>query len=408
MKKNYLGLDVLRGLGLFSVITLHTAFYYYDGIYDLDLNDPPLIITIIGFLLMFAGMFAMISGLVHTLQAYRKIKEKGFSYKNTFKYALFAGLYILLIAYLYFLVTAPGIIHFDTRSMDNSFLVELIKEGNILFPSIDRILYIDSLVMIGSNIILVSLATIVGFKLIKSDSKRSYYFYLLAVAVLLLSIVRIPLYSTYLDARDNGNYFVVLLLNWFVNKNNPILPFYAFGLFGAWVATLLIEGNVKKTRIQVLTSGIVILVIGVIIYVTAEETMLDRLIDYTWYGIMIMQIGLFKLIILLFLKLYKNKESYKETNILSRFLYRFGIAGLTVFFIEQVFSSLLKEIFRLIDGNLFLELYPSVVIGLVIAFIWGVLLKVWSKYNYKYGVEYFYTVLMNKYGGSEKRNKLEE
>ena len=101
MRSHYKGLDVLRGLGIFSVLSLHTAFYYFDGVYDLDLNSPPLIITIIGFLLMFAGLFAMISGFVHTLQTYRRIKEKGVTLKNTMKYSFIAGLYILLIAYLY-------------------------------------------------------------------------------------------------------------------------------------------------------------------------------------------------------------------------------------------------------------------------------------------------------------------
>ncbi len=64
--KNILGLDVLRGIGIFTVIFLHSAFYYYDDIFQLDFNEPPLIITLIGLLLMFAGLFAMISGLVHT------------------------------------------------------------------------------------------------------------------------------------------------------------------------------------------------------------------------------------------------------------------------------------------------------------------------------------------------------
>lgn len=67
MNREYKGLDVLRGFGLFVLVTMHTAFYHFAGLYDLDLNNPPLIVTMIGFLLMFAGMFAMISGLVHTL-----------------------------------------------------------------------------------------------------------------------------------------------------------------------------------------------------------------------------------------------------------------------------------------------------------------------------------------------------
>ncbi|MBU1020952.1 MAG: hypothetical protein KJ847_07015, partial [Firmicutes bacterium] len=167
MRKQLIGLDVLRGLGIFSVLVLHTAFYYFDGIYDLDLSNPPLIITIIGFVLMFAGMFAMISGFVHTLQSYRKYKEKSFSLVQILKYSTMAGLYVLVIAYLYFLFTGPGIILFETRSMDQSVLVELIKNGNLIFPSLERILYVDSLVMIGSNIILLGIITFIGLKYIK-------------------------------------------------------------------------------------------------------------------------------------------------------------------------------------------------------------------------------------------------
>lgn len=408
MKKHYRGLDVLRGLGIFSVLSLHTAFYYFDGIYDLDLSNPPLVITLIGFLLMFAGMFAMISGFVHTIQTYRRIKEKEFNLRDAFKYSFMSGMYILVIAYLYFLVTGAGIILFDTRSMDNSLLVELISNGKLIIPSLERLLYIDSLVMIGSNIILLGLASVIGFKLIKNEKSRGNYFYILGVVVLLLSIFRIPLYNVYLEARYNGNYFVVIILNWLVNKNNPILPFYAFALFGAWISSLIMIGNIKKTRIKVVISGLIFIIVGLFIYLTAEETMLDRQIDYTWYGIMIFQIGLFKLMILGFLRIYDYSKKEKELNIISKFLYRFGVAGLTIFFIEQIFSSSLKRVMLLFNENLYLGIVPSIIIGVCIAVIWGILLIVWSKYEYRYGLEYFYGKFMNRFGGSEKGNKLKK
>lgn len=75
MRKNWEGLDVLRGIGIFVLLVMHSAFYYFDGLYDLDLNNPPLIVTLIGLMLMFAGVFAMISGLVHTHQFLRKRQD---------------------------------------------------------------------------------------------------------------------------------------------------------------------------------------------------------------------------------------------------------------------------------------------------------------------------------------------
>lgn len=409
MKKQIYGLDVLRGVGIFSVLILHTAFYYFDGIYDLDLSNPPLIITLIGFVLMFAGLFAMISGFVHTLSVARKLKEKGFSYRSVIKYSLFAGIYILVIAYLYFLFTGPGIIHFETRSMDQSLFVELIKSGRFILPSLDRVLYIDSLVMIGMNVIFVGLISVFAYKFIKEDKKRTWFFYLLATFVLLISAFRIPLYAVYLNARDQGNYFVVLLLNFLVNKNNPIFPFLSFGLFGSFMASLIIENNPKKMKRIILPSGVVFFITGLIIYLTAEETMLDRMIDYTWYGIMVFQIGLFQLLIYMFISIYEKKTiSSKPLSFISKFFYRFGIAGLTVFFIEQLFSSSIKQVLLWIHPSLELEMYTSILLGLFIALFWGFILMLWEKVHYAYGIEYGYTRFMARFGGSEKRHKLEE
>ena len=57
LKNHYRSIDFLRGLRVFFVLVLH-PFYYYADIYDVDIvKGPSLIITLIGFLLMFAGLF---------------------------------------------------------------------------------------------------------------------------------------------------------------------------------------------------------------------------------------------------------------------------------------------------------------------------------------------------------------
>ncbi|TVP94583.1 MAG: hypothetical protein EA374_06455, partial [Acholeplasmatales bacterium] len=153
MKNRILAFDVLRGLGIFMVVILHTAFYYYDGVYDIDLNNPSLLVTLIGFLLMFAGLFAMISGAVHTLQY---VSKRGTTESRPlFGYLLTHGLILLAVAYFYFIVTGPGIIDFATRSMDESLLVAYLR-GNPLAISQQRWLYVDSLVMLALNVMLLA------------------------------------------------------------------------------------------------------------------------------------------------------------------------------------------------------------------------------------------------------------
>jgi peptidoglycan/LPS O-acetylase OafA/YrhL len=155
MKKNFTGLDVLRGIGIFALLVMHTAFYHFEGLFELDLNDPPLIVTFIGLILMFAGVFAMISGLVHTHQHYRKVHKQKIPFSSAMKHNMFSGTLILIVAYLYFIFTGPGLADMSAKFMSNSILVELFTSGKLIGTTIERVLYVDSLVMIGMNIWLI-------------------------------------------------------------------------------------------------------------------------------------------------------------------------------------------------------------------------------------------------------------
>jgi len=405
MKKNYKGLDVLRGLGIFVLLIMHTAFYHFDGLYDLDLNNPPLIVTLIGLMLMFAGVFAMISGLVHTHQHFRKIQETQLPIKTTLNHNLRSGVFILLIAYLYFIFTGPGVVNMAERFMNNSILVELFASGKLIGTNLERVLYIDSLVMIGMNILLLGLFYRLQHAFFKTIQPLFYLFS--GLGFFALSLIRIPLYNLYLSALDQGNIILVLALNWFVNKNNPIFPYLSFALFGAWMATLLIKHDFKEVVKRVLPVGILLFVSGIVLYITLPDTMLERAIDPVWFALMMAQNGLFMLLILLFLKVY-DTNLLKPLNGVSTFLKRFGVAGLSIFFIESVISTLIFSLLKLFIPTLSLSIPQALLFGLVLALLWGGILMLWERHGYKYGIEYFYTRFLKPTGGSNKEDKLLE
>lgn len=404
MNKNYNGLDVLRGFGLFVLVMMHSAFYHFSGLYDLDLDNPPLLVTVIGLLLMFAGLFAMISGLVHTLQYERKIKELKLDPKQVFRYVLKSFGWMMLVAYLYFNITGPGIVNFADRAMDESVLVHLINTGTLILPSLDRFLYIDSLVMIAMNILLVGGLYLILNRYTKNKN-RSWLLLAMTLVFFALSLARIPLYNLYLEGRDTMNWSVILPLNWLVNKNNPILPYFSFGLMGMWLAYMLLEKD-KHFVLKTSVVGTILLVIGVTLYIVLPDTMLERAIDPIWFAIMMAQLGLFSLLILGVISWYDVKGH--KPGLIGRFFRRYSKGGLSVFFVESLLSALIMSSLRALNLAPTLDILGALAFGLILTLFWGFVLILWEKKHYRFGLEDLMSRSLNKTAPSEKLKKLEE
>ena len=397
----WLGIDFLRGIGVFCLVIMHSAFYYFSGLWDLDLESPPLIITVIGFLLMFAGLFGMISGLVHGISVFRLHHDRKWPLRKILKKKLVTAIFILGTAYIYFTFTGPGLADFSQHRMDNSILVELIRTG--LWPgfSVDRLLYIDSLVMIGINIVLVSL---IWVGLIRMRRLNQKFLLLISGLVLLVSLLRIPLYAIYLESLSDGKWGCVLLLNAWVNKNNPIFPFLAFGLFGSWLGLRLEQGLSHKLP-SIL--GWILLAAGTGLYLILPDTMLERAIDLKWYSIMIMQLGLFLLLILAAVSVFDLHKSKLRKNKLTGFFIRFGQAGLTAFFWESVVAALFWRLLKALDPAIHLNIPAAIFFGFCLALAWGAILMAWEKVQYKGSIEYLYACAVSRIGGfSSKAGKL--
>jgi len=415
MRKRYYGLDFLRGTGVLVVIIFHSAFYHYHDLYDIDFNDPPAAVTVIGLLLMFAGLFGMISGASHTVQSLIKVEKLGFSPASLLKYRFASGVFILLIAYLYFLFTGPGIVNFSERSMDRSLFIQIIQGTGITGLSIQRILYIDSLVMIGINIILLGLFTTCLLRLTlrsgpldgNAAGRLENAFFWSGIIFFIISYGRIPLYDVYIQAMDQRQWSLVIALNWLVNKNNPVMPFFSFALMGGWIGCLLAKNDFSYMAKKAVPAGLLLLAIGIAAYIDLPDTMLERSIDPKWYSIMTAQLGLFLLLMVLALRVldFGPKNAVIRENAVIKFVIRFGVAGLTPFFLESVISELIFS-----GLSYFMQLSFSIgaalIYGTVLAFLWGIGLIIWEKGAYRFSIEYCYGVLMKRFGGSEKELKL--
>jgi hypothetical protein len=291
----------------------------------------------------------------------------------------------------------------DGRSMDESILVHLINSGSFILPSLDRFLYIDSLVMISMNILLVGLLYLLLNKVMKLK-KKSWILLGLTLVFFALSLVRIPLYNLYLEGRDTMNWSLILPLNWLVNKNNPILPYFSFALMGMWLAYMILEMD-KHFKLKVGLVGSILFVLGVYFYITLPDTMLQRAIDPVWFAIMMAQLGLFALLILGVMNWFDFKGHPLKP--ISRFFSRYSKGGLSVFFIESVVSATLRQIMKSFGVTVTLDIPGALIFGLILAITWGLILILWEKKNYRFGIEDLMSRSLNKTATSEKLKKLE-
>jgi len=241
----------------------------------------------------------------------------------------------------------------------------------------------------------------------KLQSWSSFYL-LSALGVFLFSLVRIPLYDIYLKAVAGKQLGMVLLLNGLVNKNNPLLPYLAFGLMGAWLASMLKERGWRSLVRTALPLSLALLTTGVVLYIGLPDTMLQRSIDLKWYAIMTAQLGLFLGMMLVGLRHYDfgREAGVRHMSWVSAFVYRFGVAGLTAFFLESVVSTCIYRVLSLFVPGLHFGLLAALLYGGVLALCWGFFLMQWEKVQFRYGLEYFYCRILDHFGTSEKKHKL--
>ena len=232
--------------------------------------------------------------------------------------------------------------------------------------------------------------------------------------VLIISLARLPLYPVYLEQLEQKNAIGVLVLFWLVNKNNPVLPYLAFGLLGSCLGMRLEDNRPRK---PVLWLGLALLFTGVGLYVFMPDTMLQRSIDMKWYSIMVMQLGLFLLMILAALAaLDQNPKPTgsrsrwrKVIGWIVRFITRFGEAGLTAFFLESIVAALAWRLLNLVVPGISLGIGSSLLFGLVLALIWGFVLVLWQRSQYRGSIEYLYVLAVTRLGRySSKADKLQD
>ncbi len=393
-----------------GVVFLHTALYHYANLLSIDFSDPPAIVTAIGFLLMWAGMFAMVSGVANAVRTVERL-DGGLAPMTVVRWSLVSALVMLVTSYAYFLLLGPALLDRVAGNHDYSMLAGFITTGRLLLPSLQRLLYVDSLTMIALGTALTA-PVAVALLACTSAEKRGRVVAILAAlgsAVVLASWARIDLYPIVERAIAEKDLGAALPLVYLANKNNPILPFWGFTLIGAALGVSIARPDGwRRTWRWATLFGAMWLVAGVIGYVTLPDTMLERTVDPMWFFIMVVQVGLFMLLVLLAMRLRDRRPASKTAGPVARVVRRFGIAGLSVFLIETPISALVARGLDAAAPGWNDTMSAALLFGAIYVAAWAGVLAVWERSGYRFSAERFLVRAMGALGKpSTKADPLE-
>jgi surface polysaccharide O-acyltransferase-like enzyme len=394
-------LDLLRGIALIFIILFHTSVYNFANINKIDFSNPPIVIVLISFLILWGGLIIIYSGLSNTLMLAGRVV--GTNRFRPFGMLIIAGLIYVIIHYLLILIFGRWSVDFVNNQPNLTAVAASIRSGSIHIPDLTKLYDGTSLSTIAINLIVISL---VNFALLRNGGvareARNYSILLIAGSVIMiLSFLRIDLYPLFQDAVNEGKTGWALAGSFFLANPYPLIPYLAYGLFGS-AAALMIHNNRRKLIKRVLIPiGILFLVYGISGAMRYEKTISTP--DFFWYFKTQFELGIF--LLLLSWALLARRRG-KGLMVKIPLIFWFSRLSLTIYMLETLVSELLGKAGHMVFPDWNQTINGCLLFGAINVALWAGILFFWSKIGFRYSIEHFWVKLFRKFG--KESAKLEE
>jgi surface polysaccharide O-acyltransferase-like enzyme len=398
LNKRIESLDILRGIALMFLILFHSSIYNYANINKIDFSNPPIIVVLMSFMAIWGGIFIIYSMVANTIMLLRR-SEKFVNFKIFF-YSIIAGITYIFFHYILNIILGRWDNDFVNNNPNLTIVANSLRNTNINFPNITKFFEGSSLSTIALNLVILSIVLFLLFRRNGIEKEKRNYLILgiSGILIMVLSFVRVPIFYLFTQAIEMKNYLLATLYTFAIANPYPLLPYLAYGIFGAMIGIMIYKGRNKLLKIIVIPLGVLFITYGLFGIMNFEKTISTP--DYFWYFKTNFELGLFMLL-LVFSVLFLESKS----NLLNKLsvIKWFSRVSLTIYMLETTTS----EIFRI---TLF-RIWPSwnqtingcLLFGLLNIILWIVILFFWKKINFKYSLEYYWVIFFDKIGrGSTK------
>lgn len=386
-------LDILRGMALMFIILFHSSIYNYANINKIDFSNPPIIVVLMSFMALWGGIFIIYSMVVNTIMLLGR-SQKTISFKF-FLYSIIAGIIYLLFHYILNIFLGRWSLDFVNNKPELTAVASSIRNMHFTLPHLTKLFEGSSLSAIALNLIIMSL---VLFLLLRKNGitkeKRNYLILgISGVLIMFLSLIRVPVFHLFTEAIEMKKYFLATFFSFTLANPYPLLPYLAYGNFGAMMGMMIYKGRNKLLKFIFIPLGIFFLFYGFFGMMNFEKTISTP--DYFWYFKTNFELGIFMLL-LIFTVLYLESKSdlLKKLSVLKWF----SRISLTIYMFETTTSEIFRIALHQVWPSWDQTINGCLIFGSLNVVLWIVILFFWAKVNFKFSLEYYWVLFFKRIG----------
>lgn len=405
-------LDILRGLAIIGMVFLHNGAFHFAKLED-ALKSPPPWLVAFGFLLLWAGLFGLVSGAANATTAMRRLAREEARAPVPWRYprSLVAGslqtfVIVFVLHWIWTLVVANSAV---TQDLDDPTLRVTLVPGLMYYGFLPRIhpenyVFASALWMIAANVLLVSLTLRWLYRRHPPRQGDGLARSLLGLAALVLAatpVLRALLFEPMMTLVHQGGASILaaILPALLVNDPNPVFPFFAYGLLGAIVGASLARGEPRRPLYRLMgLSGLVLLIAGGAglyalggVVVAGREGIWGQSPVY-FASLAYLLLGLFAWLLIGLLAAFdpplgSGRVAWRPGWL--RPVLRFGRLSLTVFMLEGIVAMAVRIALDAARPGWNGVVWAVLVFALGNVLLWHVVLLAWERVDYRGSLEWW-------------------
>jgi hypothetical protein len=366
--------DMVKSFWLLGIIIVHSTIFCFDGIYRMDLDNPPISMVIFSVLTYWGAMFTIIACWLHTYHLFNRNQEFKDLGRQILGHTSITAGFLMIIHFLSNVVFGVLVLDFDSGQHDHTVVTGLFRDGNLSNLSWHRFFEGSTFSTIAFGLLAISGL----FYLVKKLDKEKIFAplaYGLSWLFLLTGILRIWWYPAVLQAYQGDQYWLSLIFSLFLEKPYPLLPYLSFAFVGGLIGYSVWKQWKFSRILLVLGSYILILIPVAVVFILNNEISIAA-VDWFWFGRLMVELVVFLVSILVVLGIFRNRTyNPSEANLVLKTGQLIAIFSLTIYLFQPLVSELNKLIWNLFSNTWSYDVNLTIGFGFFNVLIW--LLLVW-------------------------------